>query len=54
MLAKDYDLKADILKVGHHGSNSSTTESFLTAVKPSHAVISVGREMTTVILMKRY
>lgn len=43
MLAKDYDLKADILKVGHHGSNSSTTESFLTAVKPSHAVISVGR-----------
>jgi competence protein ComEC len=43
MLAGGYDLKADILKVGHHGSNSSTTEAFVTAVKPSYAVISVGR-----------
>ncbi len=44
MLTQNYDLKADILKVGHHGSSSSTTESFLKAVSPKYAVISVGKE----------
>ncbi|AEE97681.1 MBL fold metallo-hydrolase [Mahella australiensis] len=42
MLAKGYNLKADVLKVGHHGSNSSTTPAFLKAVSPKYAVISVG------------
>ena len=35
-------LKCDILKVGHHGSSSSTTDGFLAAVDPSIAVISCG------------
>lgn len=36
------NLKADILKVAHHGSRSSSSEAFLEAVKPRIAVISVG------------
>jgi len=36
-------LHADLLKVGHHGSLSSTTPGFLAAVHPSFAVISAGR-----------
>ncbi|MBQ9121428.1 MAG: MBL fold metallo-hydrolase [Clostridia bacterium] len=35
-------LKADLLKVGHHGSSSSTTANFLKAVDPDYAVISCG------------
>jgi len=42
MINKGYDLKADVLKVGHHGSKSGTSEEFLRAVSPEYAVISVG------------
>lgn len=37
------DLKADVLKVAHHGSDSSTTEEFLRAVMPWIAVIQAGK-----------
>ena len=36
------DLKADVLKVGHHGSDTSTGYRFLYEVAPAYAVISVG------------
>jgi competence protein ComEC len=36
-------LKSDLLKVGHHGSKTSTTAAFLAAVSPSWSAISVGR-----------
>ena len=36
-------LAAGLLKVGHHGSSTSTTPAFLAAVHPSFAVVSVGR-----------
>lgn len=43
MIKKGFDLKADLLKLGHHGSTSSTAQNFLNLVKPKYAVISVGK-----------
>ena len=38
------NIKADVLKVGHHGSSYSTASSFLDKANPSFAVISVGKD----------
>lgn len=38
------DIKADVLKVGHHGSDTSSSVSFLKKVNPSYAIISVGED----------
>lgn len=43
MLSAGARLNATVLKVGHHGSNSSSTQAFLRAVSPRYALISVGR-----------
>lgn len=37
------DLRVDVLKVGHHGSNTSTDPQFLDTIRPTYALISVGR-----------
>jgi len=37
-----FDLKSDVLKVGHHGSSKGTSKSFIEKVNPSIAVISCG------------
>ena len=42
ILNRDYELNSDILKVGHHGSNTSTTSPFLSAVSPSTGIIMCG------------
>jgi len=36
-------LRADVLKVGHHGSAYSSSHEFIAAVHPRYAIISVGR-----------
>ena len=46
LLKAGYDLSADILKVPHHGSKTSSSTGFLLAVDPELALISVGRENT--------
>ena len=38
------NVKSDVLKIGHHGSSSSTSASFLDKVNPTVAVISVGKD----------
>lgn len=40
----DFNLKADVLKVGHHGSDSSSSTAFLAKVQPKYAVITVGKD----------
>ena len=41
-LIQTYNLQCDILKVGHHGSNTSSSAAFLEKIKPKLALISVG------------
>lgn len=41
-LEKGLSLKADVLKVGHHGSRTSSAQRYLDAIAPSYAVISLG------------
>lgn len=43
MVNGNLDLKCDVLKVGHHGSKTSTCSNFLSKVNPSAAVVSVGK-----------
>ncbi len=43
LLESGADLRADVLKVGHHGSAYSSAPGFAVAVHPKYALISVGR-----------
>ena len=43
ILEQGFDLDSDVLKVGHHGSDYSTSYTFLREVMPEYSVISVGK-----------
>lgn len=43
ILDAGYDLSATVLKVGHHGSDTSTSYPFLREIMPAYAVIQVGK-----------
>lgn len=42
LLKSDKDIESTVLKVGHHGSKTSSTQEFIQKVSPSYAVVSVG------------
>lgn len=42
ILTRGFDVQADVLKVGHHGSRTSGSEPFLQRVNPTYAVITCG------------
>ena len=44
VLAEKLNIDCDVLKVGRHGSNSSSTAAFLKAASPKYAAISVGKD----------
>lgn len=50
MIASEKELlQADVLKIGHHGSSTSSSQAFLDAVQPKAVVISLGKTMIMVI-----
>lgn len=43
-LITNYDLSdVDVLKVGHHGSKSSSSKEFIDEINPKYSIISVGK-----------
>lgn len=40
----DSNIKADLLKIAHHGSNNGTSEEMLERIKPRYAIISLGKD----------
>ncbi|MBX2866450.1 MBL fold metallo-hydrolase [Candidatus Kaiserbacteria bacterium] len=38
------DIQSDVLKVGHHGSKTSTAEEFIEVVRPTYSIISAGKD----------
>lgn len=43
LISKNFNLKGNILKIGHHGAKTASSDEFIKIVNPEFAVISVGR-----------
>ena len=61
LIKSNYDLSADVIKLGHHGSNTSSTSKYLNAVNPKAAIISCGADNSyghphkeTLTLLQKY
>src|SRR5699024_10252237 len=48
MIDQDMNLESDFLQLGHHGSDTSTSQPFLDEVKPTYAIYSAGKGNTYV------
>ena len=44
ILSKYYELNSYVMKIGHHGSSTSTSRNFFLMVNPTYSVISVGKD----------
>ena len=44
IIADKYSVDLDIIKIAHHGSNTSTTSEFINYLSPEYSIISVGRD----------
>ena len=44
ILKKYSDMQADVIKVGHHGSSTSSSQAFIDAVKAKYAIFSLGKD----------
>ena len=44
VLQSNFDLRSEVLKLGHHGSDTSTSQELLDAVSPTMGIISVGED----------
>lgn len=56
IIKSNADLQSTVLKVGHHGSKTSSSYNFLRKIKPEYAVISVGPDKSNLpkeIILKR-
>ncbi len=42
IMENNINLKCDVLRIGHHGSSTSTSEEFIKFLSPKKAIISVG------------
>ena len=38
-----YSLKVDVIKIGHHGSKTSSDKKFINTINPKYSIISVGK-----------
>ena len=44
ILSHGYNVKANLIKIGHHGSYTSSSKEYLSAVSPQYAIISCGKD----------
>ena len=45
-------IPCDILKLGHHGSDTSSSDKFIQYISPKEAIVSCGKTISLVILLK--